>query len=399
MELMIYGEEFLLPGKTLGVWLRSSPMEREWPAQGANGASNCALSPARAALRRVPAIYLFRSVDLEDPFFGIVLTFQFWLLLISSPGRGRPHTLTKRIARATEMLRKLIGAATLVCVGSFTCAAAYAGATLDQIKSSKEITLGYREASVPFSYLDGNQKPVGFSLDLCARVVDTLKESLGLPQLSVKYLPVAGANRIPLIKNGTIAIECGGTASNPERLQQVGFSVATFVANSRWLVKKGSGIKSAKDLKGKTVVVTQGSDSVQLAHELSDKEGLNLNVVNAHDHAESMLMLQSGRATAFLEGDILLAAKKAEATNPAQYAFLPDSYNTAVYGLMVPKNDPEFKAIVDKTLMKLMASGQFAEIYKKWFESPIPPNGTNLNFPISPALKERIAHPSDKLPV
>lgn len=274
----------------------------------------------------------------------------------------------------------------------------YAGETLDQIKSTKEITLGYRDASVPFSYIDQNQKPIGFSLDLCARVVDELKKNLNLPQLNVKYLAVTGANRIPLIQNGTVTIECGGTSSSAQRLQQVGFSVATFVSHSKWLTKADSGIKSAADLKGKTVVVTQGSNAVQIAKELSEKNNLGLKIVQAHDHAESMLMLQSGRAAAFMEDDILLAAKRAEAANPNQYVFLPDVYNTLVYGLMVPKNDPEFKAIVDKTLSNLMASGQFGEIYNKWFEKPIPPNNTNLVFPISNDLKERIAHPSDKLP-
>jgi glutamate/aspartate transport system substrate-binding protein len=296
------------------------------------------------------------------------------------------------------MLKKWVGKAVIVGLGFAVAASAFAGSTLDQIKSSKEITLGYREASVPFSYVDQNQKPVGFSLDLCSHVVDALKQSLGLPQLNVKYLPVTGANRIPLIQNGTVTIECGGTSSSAQRLQQVGFSVATFVSHSMWLTKADSGIKSAADLKGKTVVVTQGSNAVQLAKEVSDKNGLGLNIVQAHDHAESMLMLQSGRAAAFMEDDILLAAKKAEATNPNQYRFLPDKYNTLVYGLMVPKNDPEFKAIVDKALGSLMASGQFVQIYDKWFEKPIPPSNTNLDFPLSPDLKERIAHPSDKLP-
>jgi len=296
------------------------------------------------------------------------------------------------------MLKNWVVKALLVGAGCLAAGSVFAGATLDQIKSSKEITLGYRDASVPFSYVDQNQKPVGFSLDLCAHVVDSLKKTLGLPQLDVKYLAVTGANRIPLIQNGTVTIECGGTSSSAERLQQVGFSVATFVSHSKWLTKTDSGIKSAADLKGKTVVVTQGSNAVQLAKAVSDKYGLGLNIVQAHDHAESMLMLQSGRAAAFMEDDILLAAKKAEASNPDQYKFLPDSYNTLVYGLMVPKDDPEFKAIVDRALESLMASGKFEKIYNKWFEQPIPPSNKNLNFPISVDLKERIAHPSDKLP-
>jgi glutamate/aspartate transport system substrate-binding protein len=294
-----------------------------------------------------------------------------------------------------KMWNKLLAGAVLT---GLSCSLAFAGSTLDQIKSSKQLTIGYRESSVPFSYLDGNQKPVGFSMDLCAQVVDKLKQSLNVPQLTVKYLPVTSANRIPLIQNGTVNIECGGTANSLERQKQVGFSVATFVSHTKWLTKTDSGINNAKDLKGKTVVVTQGSNAVQFAKEINEKDGLGLNIVQAHDHAESMLMLQSGRAAAFMEDDILLAAKKADASNPNQFKFLPDSYNTLAYGLMVPKDDPEFKALVDKTLSDMMASGQFTQVYKKWFENPIPPRNANLNFPLTQDLKDRIAHPSDKVP-
>lgn len=296
------------------------------------------------------------------------------------------------------MFKKWIVAAAVTCLGCAVSLTAFASGTLDQIKSSKQLTIGYRESSVPFSFLDQNQKPVGFSLDLCSQIVDHLKKSLGVPELNVKYLPVTSANRIPLIQNGTVTIECGGTANSLDRQKQVGFSVATFVSHTKWLTKKGSGINSAQDLKGKTVVVTQGSNAVQFVKQISDKDGLGLSIVQAHDHAESMLMLQSGRAAAFMEDDILLAAKKAEASNPDQYAFLPDSYNTLYYGLMVPKDDPELKALVDKTLSEMMASGEFVRIYKKWFQTSIPPNNVNLNFPISDDLKERIAHPSDKVP-
>ena len=296
------------------------------------------------------------------------------------------------------MFKKWIVATAVACLGCAVSLTAFASGALDQIKSSKQLTIGYRESSVPFSFLDQSQKPVGFSMDLCSQIVDHLKKSLGVPDLNVKYLPVTSANRIPLIQNGTVTIECGGTANSLDRQKQVGFSVATFVSHTKWLTKKGSGINSAQDLKGKTVVVTQGSNAVQFVKQISDKDGLGLSIVQAHDHAESMLMLQSGRAAAFMEDDILLAAKKAEASNPDQYAFLPDSYNTLYYGLMVPKDDPELKALVDKTLSEMMASGEFVRIYKKWFQTSIPPNNVNLNFPISDDLKERIAHPSDKVP-
>lgn len=267
--------------------------------------------------------------------------------------------------------------------------------TLTKIKSSGAITIGYREASIPFSYLGADQKPVGFSLDLCAAIVDQIKADLKLPSLSVNYTPVNSSNRIPLIQNGTVDIECGGTANDRKRQEQVSFSVATFVSQPRWLVKAESGLKSAADLKGKTIVVTQGSNAVGFAQAVNGKEQLGLNIVQAKDHAESFLMLNTGRAAAFMEDDILLAGLKAAAQNPKAVAFLPEGYAKIFYGLMFTKGDTGFKALVDDVLSRQMASGQFEKTYAKWFTGSIPPKGENLAFPLTDALKERIAHPSD----
>jgi glutamate/aspartate transport system substrate-binding protein len=267
--------------------------------------------------------------------------------------------------------------------------------TLDKIKSSGAITIGYREASIPFSYLGPDQKPVGFSLDLCADIVDRIKDELKLPNLKVNYTPVNSSNRIPLIQSGTVDIECGGTANDKKRQEQVSFSVATFVSQPRWLVKADSGLKSAADLKGKTVVVTQGSNAVGFAQGVNAKEQLGLNIVQAKDHAESFLMLNTGRASAFMEDDILLAGLKAAAPNPKALAFLPEGYAKIYYGLMFTKGDAGFKAIVDGVLSRQMASGQFEKAYAKWFNGPIPPKGENLSFPLTDSLKDRIAHPSD----
>ncbi|AMA60114.1 amino acid ABC transporter substrate-binding protein [Bradyrhizobium sp. CCGE-LA001] len=273
---------------------------------------------------------------------------------------------------------------------------AKAGSTLDNIKSKKVITLGYREASIPFSYLGADQKPVGFSLDLCAHVVDRLKTDLGTPDLQIKLTPVNSSNRIPLIQNGTIDIECGGTASSKQRLEQVSFSVSTFASQTAWLAKASSGLKAPDDLKGKTIVVTQGSDALDIAKSISQKDGLNLNIAQAKDHAESLLLLATGRAAAWVEADILLAGMKAEYSNPADLTFLKANYGTIYYyGLMFSKNDPDFKKIVDDVLSKLMASGEFTKIYDKWFMAAIPPKNINLSFPMTDALKERVSHPSD----
>jgi glutamate/aspartate transport system substrate-binding protein len=278
-----------------------------------------------------------------------------------------------------------------------TTAARADSSTLSKIKSSDAITIGYREASIPFSYLGADQKPIGFSLDLCAAIVERIKAILKLPSLTVNYTPVNSSNRIPLIQNGTVDIECGGTANDKKRQEQVSFSVATFVSQPRWLGKADSGLKSVADLKGKTVVVTQGSNAVGFAQAASARGNLGLNIVQAKDHAESFLMLNTGRAAAFMEDDILLAGLKAAAANPDALAFLPEGYTKIYYGLMFAKGDTDFKALVDDVLSKQMASGQFAKTYAKWFTSPIPPRDQNLAFPLSDALKERIAHPSDSV--
>lgn len=294
-------------------------------------------------------------------------------------------------------MSKMLALLSVTTLGLLTAmTAANAGPTMNRIKTNKQISIGYRESSIPFSYLGKDQKPVGFSLDLCSHIVQRLDSNLG-EKIDVKMVPVNSSNRIPLIENGTIDIECGGTSSSKKRLMQVMFSVSTFVSRPAWLTMKSSKLKSAVDLKGKTVVVTQGSNAVANADEISRKDSLGLRIVKAKDHAESFLMLTTGRALAFMEDDILLAGLKAQYSNPGALAFLPDEYGKTYYGLMFAKNDPEFKKLVDGVLKKLMASGEFTKIYHKWFMSPIPPKGMNLDFPMSAALKERIKHPSDEV--
>lgn len=275
-------------------------------------------------------------------------------------------------------------------------APAYAeSVTLDRIAQNAAITIGYREASIPFSYLGADQKPVGFSLDICAKIVEAVEAKVG-KDIEVKYVPVNSSNRIPLIQNGTVDIECGGTANNKTRQEQVSFSVATFVSQPRWLVKADSGLTSAQDLAGKTIVATQGSNAVGFAQALV-AEGLDLNIAQAKDHAESLLMVTSGRAAAFMEDDILLAGLRAAAPNPDALTFLPEAYEKIYYGLMFAKDDPEFKAVVDDTLKTMMASGEFTATYDKWFTQPIPPNGQNLDFPMGETLQARVANPSDAI--
>lgn len=269
---------------------------------------------------------------------------------------------------------------------------------LDKIKSSGTLTLGYRESSVPFSYLGQDQRPVGISMDLCAAVAERVKSEFDLPNLTVDYVAVNASNRIPLIQNGTVDLECGSTTNTAERQQQVAFSVATFVSQPRWMTTTGSGIENASDLKGKTVVITQGSLNLGIGERINQEHGLELRINQAREQAESLLMLRTGRAVAWFEDDILQAGLAASSPDPSTLKFLPDSYGGYYYyGLMMPKDDTAFKAFVDGVIKDLMASGEFEKLYDKWFTQPIPPDGQNLNLPLSDGLRERIENPSDAL--
>jgi glutamate/aspartate transport system substrate-binding protein len=268
-------------------------------------------------------------------------------------------------------------------------------ATLDKIRETGRLSLGYREASIPFAYLGQDQKPVGLSLDLCAAVAQKVKSELGLARLDIEYVAVNASNRIPLLQNGTIDVECGSTTNTAERQKQVAFSVATFVTSPRWLVAAGSDVGAAKDLQGKTVVVTQGSLNLGVVNRIVAEQKLGVSIVQGKDHAESLLMLRTGRAAAWFEDDILIAGMVANSPDPASFKWLADTAAPSYYGLMLPREDSDFKALVDGVLKAMMASGEFANAYDKWFTRPIPPRGQNLALPMSEAMKARVAAPSD----
>ena len=264
-----------------------------------------------------------------------------------------------------------------------------------RVKDSGEITLGYRESSVPFSYLDDKQQPVGYSIDLCLRVVEAVKNELKLPALRAKYNPVTSATRIPLIANGTIDIECGSTVNNIERQQQVAFSDTTFIVSTKFIAKKASAVRTLADLKGKTVVCTAGTNTLARVNGLNAKHGLGMTILTGKDHAESLLMVDTGRAVAFFEDDILLTGLAANSRNPADYAIGAEAFSIDPYALMLPRGDPAFKKVVDRALVDLYKRGDIRTIYDKWFQKPIPPRGTTLNFPLSPALKKAFEQPTD----
>jgi glutamate/aspartate transport system substrate-binding protein len=290
----------------------------------------------------------------------------------------------------------LLTACLVLALGPSMASAEGLSPTLQKIKDTGTITIGNRDSSVPFSYLDDTQKPIGFSLELCNLVVAKLKTKLDLPNLKVVYQAVNSSNRIPLVKNGTVDIECGSTANTIPRQQEVSYSVIFYAPQFKWLALKSSGLKVTDDLKGKTVAVTQGTNTSQFVAKLNAEKSLGMKILQGKDHAESFLLVETGRASAFMEDDILLAGLKATASTPDNFAFLSDDFPSDPYGVMMSKGDAGIKQIVDETLTEAMKSGLYDKLYTKWFETAIPPKNINLNFPQSDKLKALVKSPSDK---
>jgi len=267
--------------------------------------------------------------------------------------------------------------------------------TLKKIKDTGSITLGHRESSIPFSYFDDKQQVVGYSHELAMKVVDAVKKQLNMPNLQVKLNPVTSQTRIPLVQNGTVDLECGSTTNNIERQKQVAFSNSIFVIGTRLLTKKTSGIKDFPDLAGKTVVTTAGTTSERLIRKMNEDKSMGMNIISAKDHGESFLILESGRAVAFMMDDALLYGERAKSKNPDQLVVVGTPQSFEVYGCMMRRDDPQFKKAVDDALAAVMKSGEVEKIYAKWFLSPIPPRGVNLDFPLSPELAALYKNPSD----
>jgi glutamate/aspartate transport system substrate-binding protein len=274
-------------------------------------------------------------------------------------------------------------------------AAAQGSDTLKKIKDSGSITLGHRDTSIPFSYYDDKQQVVGYAMDICMRIVDAVKAELKLQKLDVKLNPVTSATRIPLMANGTIDLECGSTTNNLERQKQVAFTITHFVTANRYVAKKASNINKLADLKGKTVVSTAGTTNIKWLTEENQKQNLGMNIVAGKDHAESFLMVDTGRAAAFFMDDILLYSLVANARNPGDWVIGSEAYTVEPYGIMLRREDPAFKKVVDGAVTQLYKSGQINPIYEKWFQKPVPPKGINLNVPMSPQFKKVVANPTD----
>ena len=268
--------------------------------------------------------------------------------------------------------------------------------TLKKIKDTGSITVGHRDASIPFSYYDDKQQPVGFAMDVCARIVDAVKTELKLPKIDVKYQLVTSANRIPLMANGTIDLECGSTTNNADRQKQVSFTNTHFLTASRYVSKKSSNIKKIDDLKGKTVVSTSGTTNIKQLNDVNNEKKLGINVIPANGHAEAFLIVETDRAVAFVMDDILLASLVASSKTPDAYVISSDAFSLPEpYGIMVRRDDPDFKKVADAATAKLYKSPEIAKLYTKWFESPIPPKGLSLKLPMSATMKKAFANPSD----
>ena len=275
-------------------------------------------------------------------------------------------------------------------------AAQQPGGTLGRIAETGTISLGHRESSIPFSYYDDRQQVVGYSHDLMLEAVEAVKRELKLPALRTKLTPVTSQNRIPLVQNGTVDLECGSTTNNLERQQQVAFSNSLFVVATRLLTRKDSGIRDFADLAGKNVVTTAGTTSERLLRRMNDERQLRMNVISARDHGEAFLTLQSGRAVAFMMDDALLAGERAKARRPEDWHIVGTPQSREAYGCMMRKGDPAFKKVVDEAIARAMTSGKAEQLYRKWFLSPIPPRGLSLELPFGDEMRALFKNPNDR---
>ncbi len=289
------------------------------------------------------------------------------------------------------------GALLACCVALAATGTAGAADTLKKIRDSGEITLGYRESSVPFSFLDANKQPIGYSIDLCMKVVAAVRRDLKMPGLAVKLAPVTPATRIPDLVAGKVDIECGSTTNNAERRKQVAFTVATYIAGAKYVFKTASNIKGIDDFAKKAVVTTQGTTAEKILRGLDTQNSMKMDILLGKDHAESFSYVVSGRALGFFMDDILLYSLRAESASPKDYEVSTKLLSIEPLSLMLRSEDPAFKRLVDNEITRVIMDGEIYALYKKWFQSPIPPKGTNLNVPMNFLLRDSFKAPSDLL--
>ena len=294
-------------------------------------------------------------------------------------------------------MRFIIRCIPLALVGLFA-AGAQAEAldgTLKKIQDSNTILIGVRESSIPFSYRDSKNQIIGFSADLCSRVIDAVKQKTGKPNLQIQQIPVTSQNRTSLVQNGSVDLECGVTTHLKSREQQTAFSTTFFIAGTRLLTNVKSGVKDFPDLAGKSVITNAGTTSERILRKMNDEKKMNMNVISGKDYGESFLTLQSGRVAAFMMDDVLLAGARTLAQKPDDWVVTGTPQSFEAYGFMLRRDDPQFKKLVDDTMVGVMKSGEINTLYAKWFEKPVPPKNLNFNFKMSDQLKALYANPND----
>jgi glutamate/aspartate transport system substrate-binding protein len=268
--------------------------------------------------------------------------------------------------------------------------------TLKKIETTRTVTLGHRESSIPFSYYNDQQQVIGYSHEIMLNVVDAIRRELRLPDLRVKLVPVSSQNRLTLVQNGTVDLECGSTSNTVERQKQVAFSNSLFIIGTRLLVKKDAGIKDFPDLAGRTVVTTAGTTSERWLRKVNADKKMNMIIISAKDHGESFLTLETGRAAAFMLDDVLLYGELAKAKRPGDWIVTGTPPAREAYGCLLRKDDAAFKQLVDAAIAGFQTSGAADGLYRKWFLSPIPPKGLNLDFPMSAEMRALFKHPNDR---
>ncbi|WP_322030432.1 transporter substrate-binding domain-containing protein [Paraburkholderia sp. J76] len=275
-------------------------------------------------------------------------------------------------------------------------AAQIAQPTLDKVRSANSIAIGYREMSVPFSYVVGDNQVIGFSQDICDKVIDAVKVRTKRPNLQVRFIPVTSQNRIPLVQNGTVDLECGVTTNLKAREAEVSFSDTFFVATTRLLTRRNSGIRDFPDLAGKTVLTNQGTTSERILRRMNIEKQMNMRIISARDYGEGRAALESGRAVAYMMDDVLLAGTRSLTAAPAEWVIVGTPQSSEAYGLVMRNGDPEFRQLVNDTMARVMKSGEINAMYAKWFEKPVPPKGVNFDFPMSGQLRALYAAPNDR---
>ena len=273
-------------------------------------------------------------------------------------------------------------------------AAAPVPPTLQKIRDRGVIVLAHRESSVPFSYLDANKRPIGYSLDLCGLVVEALRRELRMPNLRAEYLLVSSADRIPSLVSGQADLECGSTTNTPERRQQVAFTMTHSFAFGRLLVRSDSRAQRLVDLWGQTIVVNRGSTHARELAKRIERTGMSMRTIEAPDASEAFALLQQGRAQAYLNDDILLAGLRATSERPEEWRLAEEILSVEVLAIMLRRDDPEFKRLVDTTIGRYMVDGQIRSLWRRWFESPIPPGNRTLGVPMSALMRDQVRFPT-----